>query len=221
MSIVHDAVADRIGDGGIDERGVPLGGGELAGEHGGGAVVAIFEDFEQVAALGVLERGDEEVVEDEHIELSELGEQAGVRSIGAGDGEFLQEPWDASVERAVSGSARGLGERGREVGLAAPRLADADDVVALLDPPAGSEVADDGLGDASPGGRPHVLHRCVSRQPGGPQQPAQPAILAGRPLAVGHQGHLLAEAALVARRLREEFLEGLGHPVEFHLLQFP
>jgi hypothetical protein len=61
---MHDAVADGVGDGWIAEGGVPLVGGELAGDDRGGAVVAVLEDLEQIASAlarmnpGLLARTD-------------------------------------------------------------------------------------------------------------------------------------------------------------------
>jgi hypothetical protein len=85
VCIVHEAVADRIGDGGIAEGRVPVGRDETTGDHRRRAVVAILEDFEEVATLAVLERGDQEVVEHEHLGLRELSEHARVRAVGASD----------------------------------------------------------------------------------------------------------------------------------------
>lgn len=97
VGIVHDPVADRIRDGRIAQRCVPVACVELTRDDGRGAVVAVFEYLQHVAALRVLERRDQEVVQDKDLDLGDLGEQTRVRPIGARDGELLEEPRHAGV----------------------------------------------------------------------------------------------------------------------------
>jgi hypothetical protein len=70
---VNETVEDGIGDGGLADVGVPSVDGELSGNESGPASVAVFEDFKEVAALLVRERGDAPVVNDEDIGLGEAG----------------------------------------------------------------------------------------------------------------------------------------------------
>jgi hypothetical protein len=51
MSIVEQAVHDRVGDGGLTERLVPMVNGKLAGEDGSPALVTILDDFEEIGGL--------------------------------------------------------------------------------------------------------------------------------------------------------------------------
>lgn len=76
MGGVEDAVADGVGGGGVGEVVVPVLRIELAGEDRRADTVAVLEDFEQVAALGVGDGSDGEVVDDEDIEASEASERA-------------------------------------------------------------------------------------------------------------------------------------------------
>ena len=75
VSVVHEAVADRVSDSRIAERVVPSFRGHLRGDHRGRSVVTIFDHFEQVAALDVGHRVEQEVVEHEHVDARELAEQ--------------------------------------------------------------------------------------------------------------------------------------------------
>lgn len=43
MSVVHQPVEDRVGQGGIADLGVPLGDWELAGEDGRAALIAVAQ----------------------------------------------------------------------------------------------------------------------------------------------------------------------------------
>ena len=51
MCVVNEAVEDGVCEGGVADGFVPLVNGELACDDGGGAAVAVFEDFQQVTAL--------------------------------------------------------------------------------------------------------------------------------------------------------------------------
>jgi hypothetical protein len=46
---------------------------DLAGDEGGGALGAIFEDLEQIAALGRRERSEPPIVDDEQVSLGQAG----------------------------------------------------------------------------------------------------------------------------------------------------
>ena len=161
MGVVDDAVADRVGDGGIAQGSMPLPGRKLTGDHGGGSIVSVFEDFEEVATLGVLQRRDEQVVQDEDFELREPSEHPGVCPIGTGNRDFLEQARDAGVERPISAAACSLRERGGEVALAAAGLSDADDVVPVGDPATGGEITNDRLGHAATLRRPDILECSV------------------------------------------------------------
>ena len=56
MGVVEHAVEDRVRDRGIAQVLVPLGGRELAGDDGRSIRVAVFDDLEQVVAIGLLGR---------------------------------------------------------------------------------------------------------------------------------------------------------------------
>lgn len=68
MGVVEEAVADGVGDGGVD--------------------AAILEE---VAALLVFGRGQAPVVDDEHVAAGEAGEEDRVGAVGVGQRQFLVE----------------------------------------------------------------------------------------------------------------------------------
>jgi hypothetical protein len=51
VGVVHKSGADGVGESGVSQIIVPVGGGELAGDDGGAQAVAVLEDFEQIAVL--------------------------------------------------------------------------------------------------------------------------------------------------------------------------
>ena len=63
MRVVQEAVADRVGQGGLSKVVVPLRRRELAGEDRGAGAVAVLEDLEEVPALLVLDGSQAEIVE--------------------------------------------------------------------------------------------------------------------------------------------------------------
>ncbi len=52
---MDEAVEDGVGEGGVVEVFVPGVHWELAGDDGGAVVVAVVEEFEEVAAVGVVQ----------------------------------------------------------------------------------------------------------------------------------------------------------------------
>jgi len=83
MGLVDQAIEDRVGKGGVADAVVPVLEGELTGHEGGAAAVAVFEDFEQVAALAIGQRGEAPVIEDHEIGFGQGGEQLAVGAAGA------------------------------------------------------------------------------------------------------------------------------------------
>ena len=80
--------------------------------------MAVLDDLEQVAPVLGAELGQPPVVDDQDLGLGERGEQLGIASVGACDGQFGQEPWQSSIldsipseesetERGVADSAFG------------------------------------------------------------------------------------------------------------------
>ena len=67
MGVVNEAIEYGVAEGGIDDDVMPVFDGELAGDEGRTTAVAIFEDIEQVTALGVIEGSHSEVVKDEKL----------------------------------------------------------------------------------------------------------------------------------------------------------
>ena len=136
-------VADRIGDAGFADGGVPGRRRQLAGDQRRGPFAPIFEDLEQVAPLGVGERREQPIIDGEEIELGEFREQPAIRAVAATDGELVQEPRRPDVRRGEAVATRALHEGRRE-----PRFADAgrsgdQQMVVIADPAARAEAQDD------------------------------------------------------------------------------
>lgn len=142
MGVVQQSVEDGVGDRGFTDPAVPVLDGQLRGDHGGTAVGTIVDEFEQVLAAVGLERLQREIVEDEAVELGKGEQPAFVRAVAARDAQFLEQPRQASVERAVTEAAGALRERTGESGLADAGGADDQHGLSALDPLAVSKAGD-------------------------------------------------------------------------------
>ena len=72
--------------------------------------MAVLDDLEQVAAVLGAELRHPPVVDDQDAGLGERGEQLGIASVGARDGQLGQQPRQAPIRCAVSIAARAVGE---------------------------------------------------------------------------------------------------------------
>ena len=91
VSIVDEAVQDRIRKRGIRNAFMPAGDRDLGGHEGGGAAVAVIDDFKQVFGLRAGEGVTQPVIKNEQVEAGERAQQLGIRAIRLGESEGLQQ----------------------------------------------------------------------------------------------------------------------------------
>jgi hypothetical protein len=115
---------------------------ELAGDDGGAPFVAVFDDLEEVSALGIGQWREAEVVEYEEVWFGDLVDGFCVGAGAPGDIELLEEPWDSGVEGSVSVPACFVDKGAGEPGFSEAARASDDEVLALPDPVAGGESLD-------------------------------------------------------------------------------
>jgi hypothetical protein len=90
VGVVREAVEDGVGKRGVADDLMPVSGGELTGDQGRAPFVTVFDGFQEVPALGVVEFGESPVIEHQQVE--------------AGRGAMAR--WrDTVSERAKSGGA--------------------------------------------------------------------------------------------------------------------
>jgi hypothetical protein len=116
---VYETIEYGIGQRWAGEVLVPVLDGQLAGDEGGSAAVAVFKDLEQVAAFGIRERSEAPVIEDEQLRLRELRQQLGVGAVSACERQITEQPAHPEVPGGQAAPAGGLSECTREVCLAA------------------------------------------------------------------------------------------------------
>ena len=124
-----------------------------------------------------------------------LDEEVRVRAVGASEVELLEETRHPAVDHAVALAAGLLGERAGDEGLADAGRSGDDDVVVLLDPAAGRELADLGAVELSLRRVVDVLDAGLAEAELGLSQPArEAAVVAEELLGVDEHGEALVEA---------------------------
>src|SRR5262245_32182678 len=141
MAVVQEPVANGVGQRGLADEIVPLGRRMLARDDRRAAAIAILENLEQVAALLILRWGEAPVVEEEHVEARELAEEPAVGAVGPGQAQVVEQARDAAVVGPVAAAARLVGEGTGDEALAGPGGAGNEDLLVLVDPAAGGELA--------------------------------------------------------------------------------
>jgi hypothetical protein len=91
VGVVEQPITDSVGEGGLADVIVPLGGRELARHDRRAAAVAILEDLEEVAPLLVLHRRQSPVLKDKDVHPGELTQELAVGAIGACEAEVVEE----------------------------------------------------------------------------------------------------------------------------------
>src|SRR5207245_11643955 len=118
------------------------------------------------AAMRISDGGEPPGVDDEDVEAGQPGEQADVRAVGPGQGEFVEETRGPTVAGAIALAAGLVGERAREEAFPDAGRPDQDHVVVFLDPAAGSELADDGFVELAAGRIVPATHVVVDGREG-------------------------------------------------------
>ena len=91
MGIVNDAVEDRVAECWVPYDVVPKFDGDLAGNDGRGATMAIIEDLQKVAPFGGIEYRQAPIIEDEELNAPEGFEQAAIAAVATSESERFEE----------------------------------------------------------------------------------------------------------------------------------
>ena len=86
---MNEAIQDGVAQSGVADNVVPMFDGDLAGDDGGGATVAIIEDLQQVAPFGRTENRKAPVVEDQELNAADGFEQAAIAAVAASQGKLV------------------------------------------------------------------------------------------------------------------------------------
>ena len=145
---------------GIWEDLLPCAEGLVGGDQHRAPLVAGADEFEEHAGFGLILGDVGEIVEDEQMELIELGERALEGEFTAGDLQLLDEIGGSGEEHPVAVLDQGETDCRRQVALSAAGRAEQQQICAFLQPAvAGGDRHDLGLGDHRHG----VELECVER----------------------------------------------------------
>ena len=184
-----------VGQRGLPDVVVPLGRWKLAGDDRGAAAIPVLEDLEQVAALLVLRRGQAPVVEQEDVHPRELAEEPAIGPVSARQAEVIEQAGGPAVVGAVAAAAGLVGEGTGDEALAGAGGAGDEDLLVLVDPAAGGELADHGLVELAAGRVVDGLEAGVRQlELGFLEGAGQALVLPGQPLGVDEQAEAFIEA---------------------------
>ena len=205
-AVVDHAVHDRRGELVVGEHRAPAAELHVGGEHYAPPLVAVRYDLvEQPGAVHV-EGHVAELVEHEQPRPGDVGQQPVEGALALGLAELQHELRRLAEPHRVARARRHDAERGRHVGLAAPRLAVEDEVLGGADERerqhvlAAPPVGERDVGPVEPVGR--LGHREARL----PEQPRPPRDVAVRDLGLEHAA---ARRHLPRRRRREEAVDGV------------
>ena len=108
MHIVHQAVQDAVGDGGVPDLSVPPG---LAGQQGGTELIPPIANLQEIVALGFGQRSHRPIVHDEQIDSVEQDQPFAVAAIGPRLSQVAKQFRGFEKERGVAIAAGLLRKR--------------------------------------------------------------------------------------------------------------
>ena len=117
IGVVDDAVEDGVGEGGNADQIVPAVNGNLAGDDQRAPVVAVFDDFQEIAGLVGPERLRPPIIENKQFYAGERSQQPGVAWIATRNGKIGEQSWNAGVENGYVLSTGLVAERAGEPAL--------------------------------------------------------------------------------------------------------
>ena len=97
VGVVDEPIEDGVGDGGVADDFIPLADRHLAGDDDRAHLVAVIDDFQQIAALLGVQRLRPPIVQDEQVHLRDLAQHSGVAAIGPCQSEGREQPRHAVI----------------------------------------------------------------------------------------------------------------------------
>jgi hypothetical protein len=164
VSVVNEAVQDGVAEGGVADNFVPMFDGNLAGDDGRGATVAIIKDLQKVAPLGRTENRKAPIVEYQELNAAEGFEHATIAAVAASKGEGLEQARDTVILDRTIVAAGFVAEGAGNPALAEPGCSSDEQVLVAVDPVAADEPSEDGAVDTAWRAQVDVFHACALAQ---------------------------------------------------------
>lgn len=219
MRLVDEAIEDRVGQSGVADGFVPVVEGELAGEQGSSSAVAIFEHFEEVAALGVGEGSEAEVIEEEEFGAGEPVEQTRVGAVASRDGQVSEEAGETKVaSREALPTGAVTESAGEKAFTGAGGAGDEHDLVSA-DPVAAGQAKQEGLVQAARRAEVGVLDGSREAQLGELQVTGEAPVVTAGEFTFDEQCEAVVEAEGVSVGDGELLFERGGHADETQFVE--
>jgi len=174
--------------------------------------MAVLDELHEVVALGSAQRRDRQIVKDQQRRAGQLLHEPWIGAVATGDGDLLEQARQAEVASGEALATGLVGERTGQIRFAGTGRPRDEQIVLVMDPLTTGELGD--LGALEPTGVTVVdvfYTGGGDAQPGGSEQAAQAAVVAGEEFAIEQQREALVEGELMGLGLGELLLEGLGH----------
>jgi hypothetical protein len=212
--MMDEAVQDGIGEGGISNDIVPVLEGELAGDEGGSSFGAVFDDLQEIAALGLVQGSQAVIVDGQEVGFLEAVHELGRGAISPGHSQVLDEAREPEIAAGEALAAGGLGEGTGQVGFAGARGAGDEDDLVVADPVAGSQAEDEGAIESPWGAEVQILDGGWEPEFSLAQELGLTAILADSSFPLDEEGEAVLEGQALDIGQGLLFLEGVGHAGE-------
>jgi len=191
---MHQAVEDRIGERRITQGLMPVFDRQLTGDKRGPAIMAVFDDLQQVATVFITERSQSPVIENQQVGLGQHRQQSSIAPIAFRNGKFLEESGETEVQSGQAFSTRLMAQGTAEPGFANTRRAGDEHVVTIPHPLARDETGHQGLVQSTRMTRVNIFDAGRLAQLGLPQPRGQSTVFTLGELAVDQEPEALLEA---------------------------
>ena len=134
MCIVDQPVEDGVCKSRLIDDIVPGVHGQLAGDHGGSGLIPVFDDLHQVAALRCGQPIRPPIVQDQHVSLGQLPEQAGKASVAMSEFQLGEHARDALIDDRFAIAAGFVTQGAGQPGFTDTARAGDQQVLSTVDP---------------------------------------------------------------------------------------
>lgn len=214
MSVVNEAVEDRVGVGGIGDDFMPAVHGKLRRDDRRAAAVSLFEDFEEIMAGAGVEGFEAEVVEDQEIGAPERAQDARMAPIAARQGKVFAELGPTMIDDGAIVATGLVAERRSQPTFPDAGRPDEGQIVVGFDPLALDELLEQRAVETARAAVIDVFDAGLLPQFGVAQSRCKPLVLAPRRLAVEQEPQPFMMAKAVCFIGVGDFDEGLGHAMQ-------
>ena len=116
---VHKSIHNGVGERRIADIVVPVLDGKLTGDQSRASPDTVIKQFEQIGTLAWTDGGNREVVDQQQAGLGDGGKALSEAAVGVTEVKLFEEPGCTHVQRRESLTARLVGQRAPQKGLAA------------------------------------------------------------------------------------------------------